>query len=178
MPISSIERLPHEVGQIGWGNQALWDKPENARFDNGEYAQVELPYSDGNVPFPHSTLLAARDFRFNTIPNNATIRGIRVTVRALASSSKRVISSVIRLTKAGTVGKDYGDGSIFWPSANDTDLVYGGAIDKWKACWTDEEIRNSNFGVVLQVSNYGGNPVTAMVDFIRIRVWYETPPGP
>ena len=157
------------VGTIAWTN------PGNILTNNNSYATVVLP-NNTSV----SNYLRSSGYSFGSIPANATINGIQVTMGKFASNvsgSTRFRDNEVRLVKAGTVvGTNKANAGVDWPQA-EAASTYGTTSDLWGTTWTVADLTNANFGAALSGLNATGvgNSYTGSVDYMQITVTYTVP---
>lgn len=141
----------------------------------------------------NSNTLTATGFGL-TVPSNATIQGIVVTIRKGANRVNAVQDVTVKLLKAGTaVGNNKAaSGSwpqIMWnqyviPSTGGIPTNYGSNTDLWGTTWTPTDIANANFGVEFIVNVSSTSTTTAGITFgegtspsVQITVYYITAAG-
>lgn len=145
-----------------------------------------------------SDTIYAHNFGF-TLPTNAKITGIKVTVDRGASPSSCITDYTVRLVKNGVaVGDNKADqcDNCEWPYYwwdRTTSATYGGNGDMWGISWTASDINSLNFGFHLSAQNdgdiegftccedyqYGGECqqepyATAYVNGLGIDIYYAT----
>lgn len=153
----------------GWSNL-----PSGVTANDNSNATSTGNSSSGNDP---SQALNATGYDFSTIPSNATINGIQVTIGRYRSGGYygNIQDNSVRLIKAGSVvGTNMGATSTNWPTS-ETPANYGANNDLWGTSWTIDEIKASNFGVQLiaNFDNYSSR--VANVDYMQITVTYSVP---
>jgi hypothetical protein len=127
------------------------------------------------TPVGISHYLAATDFGFS-IPADAPIVGIQVTIHRRASGSFDVKDHSLRLIKGGVVTGDNRANLVDAWTTSYVAAAYGNASDLWNEIWSPADINASNFGVALSASNKDTvNGRTARVDFVQISVTYGLP---
>ena len=92
-----------------------------------------------------------------------------------SSRNPNVLDNVVSLVKAGTIVGDNKAKTVDnWPITLTT-ATYGGITDTWGTTWTPFDINSADFGVVLAAvrDNNGNNSRSALVDTMRITVYYE-----
>ena len=155
------------------GNVA-WSNPGNAVSSNDSRAIADLG-SGGFTQYLRTT-----NYGFS-IPNDATILGITVSVERNSQNSIR--DNEIRLLKNSVLNGDNKASSTEWVSTDAT-ASYGGSSDLWGTTWSPTDINNSNFGVSLRAERFGsgGGNREGRVDAITVSVTYsvqnEEPEGP
>lgn len=176
--------------RIGWGQTAgpniakagnnvngpgsvAWTNPGYITADDNNYATSTL------TPGQTTEYLQGTDFGFS-IPSNATIIGIQVTIMRQSSSSgggNSINDADLYLLKTGAiVGSDKAT-TTDWPTSMGT-ATYGGASDLWGTTWTPADINETNFGVTLSaITQATSSNRTASVDYMQITVTYATPCG-
>lgn len=156
------------VGAIAWSSSG------SASASDDSYASAEMGMGQD------SYYLKATNFSFS-IPNDATIDGIKAEFEG-HSEAGSIVSSSVRLVKGGVIsGNDKGsingsywsDGSEIGAEADEY-VVFGGATDLWGLTLTPADINASNFGFTLQALCDDGFFCYAAVDHMRITVYYST----
>lgn len=131
-----------------------WEGATEILATDGKTASCDTP----------DTPITARDFGF-TIPSNATIKGIVVTLRRYANGTVR--DDAITLSK-GSPKANPGT----WPTPvlfpNPSPTTYGAYDDLWATTWTPAETNASAFSVRLTTNGTG----TAYVDSVAVTVAY------
>ena len=84
--------------------------------------------------------------------------------------------SVVKIVKAdGSIGSENKKSATVWGNTPSY-IPYGSSIDLWSESWTQADINDADFGIVLSVSNPGQGSYpdapTPSVDHIRITVYY------
>jgi hypothetical protein len=124
----------------------------------------------GDFGFVGSTYLDATNFGFS-VPAGAVIRGVRVEIR-LRQDSWLVWDWEVRLLRGGRSGADRAFGDAF-PDAF-AYRSYGGPTDLWDLALTPDDVNAPGFGVSIAVGTHSP-PVTALIDDIRIGLYYDVP---
>jgi hypothetical protein len=106
-----------------------------------------------------------------SVPSNAIILGVEVSVERSQSVASRVNDNTVQLIKGGTPGGTNKAAAGFWP-ATDTVLVYGASNDLWGNALTAADVNASNFGLKFRV-NEGAGASTAQVDLVQLKVYYQ-----
>ncbi len=144
----------------------VWTNPSNAGASDNVYATL---VASGNQS---SHRLKATNFGFS-IPVNATITGIEVSVEAV-SSVPDTWGCFYLIKNGGYAAAHLNAGPV------DTIERYvssGGANDLWNTTWTPADINASNFGAaVWNLAPAGGS--TLSVDHIRVTVYYTVGGNP
>jgi hypothetical protein len=174
------------VGAIALGQTTVG--PNNAGTGSNVNGPGTISWSNpGNIttagsPYPTASItthatseyLEGTNYGFS-IPSNATIVGIQVTINrySSANSGGNSINDVtVSLIKGGAITGDNKATSTDWPTSFGT-ASYGGPSDLWGASWTYADINASNFGVALSAYNQSGfSSRTAYVDYMQISVTY------
>ncbi|UAY52835.1 hypothetical protein [Ferruginibacter albus] len=148
------------IGSVSWSN------PGNVISNDNSYATATVTSSSA------SHYLQATNYGF-TIPTEATIKGITVTVgRFGSSSSSGIIDNSIKLIKAGSIVGSSLASTSTW-STSEAVATYGGATNLWGNTLTPADINSSNFGVALSVKTNSSSNRTASVDYMTIAVTYS-----
>ncbi|HOZ76948.1 MAG TPA: proprotein convertase P-domain-containing protein [Ferruginibacter sp.] len=146
-----------------------WSNPGNVVSNNNAYATINN-MDDGD----NSEGLVARNFGF-TIPANASIAGVQVTISRFGEISNVFRDDVVQLVVGGiNVGNNRA--SVTGWSNVETAVNYGSASDLWGTTLTPAQVNASNFGVWLAVECYNGaNNRDPFIDYIQITISYTTP---
>jgi len=162
------------VGDVGYE----WLFIDNVKTQSDSYAQI----SSGSII---TYYLKATNFDF-AIPTDATIDGINVEIEKVATGAglENISDYSVRLVASN--GTIVGENKAIlinvanW-SKSDTDTYtsYGGSSDLWGVSWSDTDINNANFGVVISadIRQQGGPPAVAFIDHFRIKVYYTEAEG-
>lgn len=154
----------------------VWVNPSYITAADGSFmAQAQQTY------LASTNYLKATNFGFS-IPSGATIDGIVVEHRKQCSyntTSRYGLDEQVKLIKAGTiVGSNLADTTTKWSTSLGW-VATGTSTSLWGTSWTDTDINDSNFGVVLNVTVKGLKPSSTIVqvDAVRITVYYTTGGG-
>lgn len=150
------------------GSASSWTDPSNSLVSDNQYATASFP-----VNGDYSDHLQVTDFGFN-LPASSVILGILVEVEHYGD---RVKDNQIRIVKGGTIGSSDRSLTNNWPNSDTGSYFqYGGSTDLWGEAWTESDINATNFGFAISARRVGGGPstATALVDHIRITVYYDT----
>jgi hypothetical protein len=150
------------VGAIAWTN------PGNISASDDSYATA----TGSNNAISH--FLKATNFAF-TIPNGATINGIKVEIEMGLPDALTCQVSRVSIVKGGVIGATNRKADASLNIGNvDGYKVYGGAAELWGDTWTAADINSANFGVALSVAldiGFDGAQQVG-VDHVRITVYY------
>ncbi|MEI7613217.1 MAG: hypothetical protein WCK63_09925, partial [Betaproteobacteria bacterium] len=168
----SVTASPSSCTDTAISGGQSWSGTSNAKSSDGNYATATV---DDNQ---FTNYLNCTGYGFS-IPSNATITGITVSVeRKTSSTSNSSVTSdyLVRAIKGGVIGST--DGST-GTSYTTSDVVedHGGATNLWGASWTPADINASTFGVAYaaQKPTTKGSALTVSVDQIQITVSYTAP---
>lgn len=151
----------------GFGT-AIWSNPSNAGASDNSYATATAAVA------VDTHYLKATNFGF-AIPPGATIDGIVVEVEKKVSAGTLTVDQRVRIVKGGAVGSTDKSSGTAW-STSEGYVTYGAANDLWGESWTDADINDTTFGVVIAGGTTEAIPPTLSIDHIRITVYYT--PGP
>ncbi|MBI5918895.1 MAG: hypothetical protein HY849_05940 [Nitrosomonadales bacterium] len=151
------------VGTIAWSN------PGNALSSNNGYATV-TGMTWGKV----SNYLKCTGYNL-TVPDGATITGIRVSVERNASSDK-ITDDKVYLVKAGTISTALNGATT--TSYKSTDIIeeHGGSGNLWGTSWTAADVNSATFGVAYTAKNTSTSSTTSRtvnVDQISVEVEFS-----
>ena len=151
-----------------------WMDYNKAKVSDNDYARRAGLAAGGT-----SWILKATNFGFS-VPSGATIDGIKVEIERKALGYPGVWDNIVRLVdESGNYVGNNKAKSAAW-SKTESYISYGSSTNLWGETWTPANINDADFGVGLSVildPADGGDPHTANVDHIRIKVYY-TVPGP
>ena len=122
-----------------------------------------------------SSLLYLSDFGIE-LPDGVNIIGIEVAVTATVSVPDALRDVRVSLASGPnqTLGSDKANRSLNGnPWSNRNRWFYGSLMDDWNAALNASTLTSSSFGLMLQVSNRSDEAVTAAIDQIAIRVYYQ-----
>lgn len=122
-----------------------------------------------------SANLDATSFGFS-IPADATITGIRVSLERGASASDYIGDVDAYLLKGGSTAGITDHATCCDWGASDSIRTYGSSSDLWGTTWTPADVNASNFGFRLKVDNDSSSTRTAYVDHVQITVYYAPAP--
>lgn len=153
------------------GSGVSWINPSDALTENNIGSNVVLSASAET-----SSLLKLTGFGFS-IPSNAEITGINVTVKRKANAStstNNVTDYTIRLIKNGLV---QGDNKAATNTRHLTGFLtksYGNALDKWGLALTPNDVNANDFGIAFGVRGRVTTmaSINATVDSINMTVFY------
>ncbi len=140
-----------------------WSSIDNAKVSDNASASVAAPGSSVT-----SNYLKATNFGF-AVPTGATINGITVEVEKKQQNGTGVTDEKMRIVKGGTISSTNST-AVAWTSS-DAYATYGSSTNLWGETWSASDINASTFGFAFSV-NLPGNSVAALVDHIRITVYY------
>lgn len=155
------------VDDSGVGTRT-WTSPGNVNASDDSRA---LCFFSAIPQISHYIL--ATNFGF-TIPTDATINGIQVSVERHATSATAIKDYIVSLIKGGSIGATNNAHNTFWQSPS-TDFVdnYGSVSDLWGDTWSPSDINASNFGVAFACqAPSDGDTGQAEVDVITVTVTY------
>lgn len=150
------------------GSDNDWTNPGNASASDNSYATIVINLGVTNY-------LKATDFGF-TIPENATINGIEVSVEEKSSVGSQGSEQYVKIVKGGIIGGN----DISAHNALTTSDIYqasGGATELAGLSFAYTDINASTFGCVVNYTQSAGQTIS--VDHIRMKVYYTeyTPPA-
>lgn len=152
-----------------WGlSIAPWVNPENAR--NSDDIRTSASFTTTG----YSQRLNCYRFRFleSDIPPGSTIEGVEVQIEKSANVPNQIRDSLVRLTdQTGDVGDNKASPTLW--STTEAYVTYGGATDDWNANLTDSDVRRAAFGVRVIVFNTVPGACSALIDHVRIRIYWS-----
>lgn len=121
--------------------------------------------------------LKCSNFGFS-IPSGATIDGITVEIERRSSSTSNEAKDItVKIVKAdGSFGTENKADTVTVYPTTEAYKTYGGSSDLWSETWSDADINDADFGVILQSQNVDaiGQP---QVDHMRITITYTPSAG-
>lgn len=173
---SAVSSNASNAGGIEWRSSASTTSlAEASRGVGGGYAYglLKKDVNDGSASLL-SQYLSASDFRFS-IPTNAIIRGITVTIGKRGGTAGRIRDVEVRLVVRGVATSLNEARPTLWADTF-ASAVYGGPNDVWGRSWTAADIDDPSFGIVFSAINTdmtGGHE--ARVNSISVAVTYSVP---
>lgn len=175
-PADSVQQVPSPACMSCSGND--WMNMENAGAIDASQAYTVL-YPNPNcfqTNCYYTRHLYTHRYGF-TIPANAVILGIEVTISRMSGNTNSATDSTLRLVKTAPV--PIGQNKALatpWVLGASTQ-VYGGPTDLWGTTWSPAEINDPQFGVWYNIFNSGTNTTTPGLDGIEVEVYYAITPG-
>jgi hypothetical protein len=178
-------RTPGTVSTVAQGSydDVDWTNANNVKYCDNITANATIPHKLGSTYYD-TYILRATNFAF-TIPTNATITSITVTIRRYAQASDgnaagNPRSDLVQLTKNGAdpVGDNAGTNPYQW-GISMADVIYPHTPPPfdplWGTTWSPSDINAPTFGVLLSVrNNHGSEDCSIYVDCIEVTVYYTT----
>lgn len=145
-----------------------WTNITNVLALDGAYADCDIPKNDV------TQWAKAYGYAFD-IPVDATINGIEMKITRYGQNSSDISDGQVYLMDAAlnSKGSNYGTGTG-WATSAET-VAYGGAADLWGTTWSAEDINQTNFGIMYEVSNSNGSARQAYIDNMEITIYYSRP---
>lgn len=122
-----------------------------------------------------SRYLYAHHFNFS-IPADATIDTILVSIKRTAYKSDAISDSIVQLEKGGIMIGHNLSSSDFWPTSL-TYENYGHDDPLWGATWLPSELNDTTMGIALKIVNRTSGNEKADVDHIQMTVYFSTSTG-
>lgn len=153
-------------GGGNWSNATVG----NLSSSDNVYASHYGPYPGG------SKCLIATGFNFS-LPLDATITGIGLSIERKKQGSINIVDTHIRIIKNGIFSpENKANTTLNWPTS-DTIVSYGGLGQLWGFTdLTPSDINSASFGAVIGVSTGGDEFASAAyIDHITLTVYYDKP---
>ncbi len=165
--LGSIRTAPRAMSMVS-NYASPFMELSNIRGRDNQVAHIELAAKKS------SDLLYVNDFGFD-LPTGAIVLGVEVRVVGEASIPDVVRDMRVSLASGPGVslGADKANKAFDKPWSASETWSYGSVMDHWGASITAATVNNSGFGVMLQISNRGTETVTASLDQISIRLYYQ-----
>lgn len=128
-----------------------------------------------------SHYLKCTNFNFTSgdVPSGSTINGFEIEVRQYRQSTPVVVSTEVRLVKAGAiVGSNIGV-TADW-NTSETAVVYGNSSQLGGVSWTQSDVVSSTFGCAISVILGSSKFFVAwdyLIDQVQMRVYYTVGSG-
>jgi len=167
-------KTPNEVYEEYGFATTMWGGFADAKTDNGVYCGNGMEKGGAS----HYLRLIIYNFTDADIPAGSTINGIEVEIQRKASVADSIVDFSVYLWRQMARVGDNKASAEKWPIV-EAPKVYGGTADKWGlgTALTESYVKECGFGVELVITNSNmESAVTALVDVVRIRVYY-TPPA-
>lgn len=144
-----------------------WDNLGNIGSSDNNYSTAGLLILGSNTNY-----LVASGFNLS-IPNNATICGISVSIERSRSGIGTISDNAIYLYRQGNVvGSNHAVGGAW--SGSDQVVTYGGENDLWGTSWTPTEVNSAGFGVAISAGlSLVSVLTTARIDQVTLSVYYS-----
>jgi len=157
------------AGSGAWSGGS-WANTNNISASDDQYTTCVVNAST-------SVTFFAYNFGFS-IPSNATINGISVSVEAKAASTSSLIYlyNVALGTWNGSTFTTKGSAKANNIALTNTDTIYsfGSSTDLWNASWTYSDFNTSQFGCRISFVNNRSVQDTIYVDYVAITITYTT----
>jgi hypothetical protein len=154
---------PEAPGAVAWQN------PENAISEDGKFATVTL--NDGQ----ESAELRISEFGIN-LPTTVDTYGIEVELKRQAPEGGVEDAQITLAIDGHTAGEiDFKFVKGGWPTKIMGTHHYGQALDTWKLDLYPADVNKQTFAARLWVKKQddaGPGPVTAIVEAMKVAVWY------
>ena len=137
-----------------------WTNPNNAISSNNQYATSA---NNNNV--------LTCTFASFSIPTNATINGIEVSIEGSATGTRE---AAVDLSWDGGTTYTGGDPNTTF-GATEATFILGGTADNWGRTWTYTELNSGNVRVRLNTNN-GSNTIS--LDHVQVRITYTPDVAP
>lgn len=114
-----------------------------------------------------------------SVPSDATINGVTVSVERRASGTANIRDASIKLVNASgaVAGTEHANTATAWPNGTDGTASYGSGSDLWGLTLTPATVNDPDFGVAIAAKHYSGVSNHAQVDTATITVTYTTGGG-
>lgn len=150
---------------------AAWEDLELATQPDCAGARVYLP-DTGEQGYFSSRPLHATNFAF-AVPANATIRGVRVEIRARKGDVWLAWDKHVQLIVGGArAGADRSRSDD--PMRGYAYRYYGGPSDTWDVQLTPAQVNSADFGVSFAIQTHSP-PAEAFIDAVRMSIFYTLP---
>jgi hypothetical protein len=157
---------------------ADWSTPQNAEHSDNIFTVVQLRSYNNCFQGACFYTKALMPSHYNfSIPNIATIRGIKVEVQKKCSNANAVVDTIVELMKGNTVNTLYNANLPGYWTIADSMYYYGDSTNLWGTTWTPSDINDTLFGLYFVAENMNPNNVAAFIDYVGITVYYSIPSG-
>lgn len=145
-----------------------WDTPQNARNKDGAFAQSLARLQNTNY---QSAMLNFSGFDFSSIPSNAAITGIMVTITRRTNGGTSLGDRLVQLS----LGGDNKAKTNAWTQGWE-DAYYGGSSDLWGSTFSISELQTIGVNVTVgRLTPAGTANQFPQIDGISMTVTYTTP---
>lgn len=143
-----------------------WTNPGNITSDDANYATC-------NITSSSTHLLAARNFGFS-IPGDATINGITITIKGKVASGTGNMTA--GPTSDATGGSYDGVSNGYTLTTTETTFTIGGASTLFSASWTATQVNGVNFGFFTQSSG-ASQTANISINYVTMSITYTPASG-
>ncbi|KKK84522.1 hypothetical protein LCGC14_2782500, partial [marine sediment metagenome] len=164
-----IDHLQIRVYYTETFNGVMWDWADRISAGDGSYTVSFINTIGG-----FSDWLRATNFDFSSIPDDATLDGIEVSVKKVACEPYGFDYGVHLSSNSIQVGDDKSKLPSWGMSPSY--YIYGGPTDTWNSGLAISDIKSPNFGVDISGEYPTGSPgdhVYLSVDVIEMRIYYS-----
>ncbi len=170
--VSQLE-IPKAQNQSIFDNLVDWSNVSSSILPNGDYSS--LKFEKVGI----SQQLRLTDFGFS-LPAKSEIKGIELIVYADGQGDGWIQDTEVYLLDDNGIPATINKATKFYPSNGydgDEELeikpvVYGFANDTWGKQWTEEEINNPDFGVLMSFRSLTNDTIELIIDHVEVRVHY------
>lgn len=159
------------IGTIAWSN------PTNIQVVSSSRATSAVT-KNGITNY-----LFATNFDFSAIPDGSTIDGIYVSAPVSDGGANTNREHTIKLIVGGSVAGSNKAAAVSWNpgssggSGPHTTRTWGGASDLWGLTPSAAEVKASNFGLAIAVTNTALGTYTLGVHYVQMQIYYTEPEG-
>lgn len=155
-----------------------WTSASNAQTSNDTRASASLPLN------AQSNWLKCTGFGFSNPPlsSDKVIKGIQAEaeVQRGGAGATMTIADIRGVKADGSISTTNGASGTSctgeW-TASDAWRICGGSSSLWGEAWTPADITDVDFGIALSAKNTGSTTRNALVDAVRMTVYYTPPSG-
>jgi hypothetical protein len=145
-----------------------WQDPQFVKLEDSSFS-ICVESINRNI----SNTLRVINFNFSSIPSTSIIIGIEAIISKRRSLGNIFDNSVFCVLSGSHKGDNKANISN-WP-ASETEISYGGPTSLWG--WTPllSDIKDSSFGLDLNIYSTIGIDVYAYINSIKMRIYYSLP---
>lgn len=155
---------------------AEWEGLENGLAHDQENISILLE------PYDRSNVLTLTNFNFN-LPPNSVVHGLRMSFIGRTEGEGKISEMQLQFTSnSGPVGSNKSNQPALLGTEWPYDTIgynkwwkYGYQSDLWGKDWTPDEINSDQFGIILQIENQSDDEIVAILDQVKITVYYTEP---
>ncbi len=175
------QRFPGTAANDNSAGTTAWTSTKNGIISGGAYTPVTIAAGVSSQYYKCTNF--AFDQGPDPVPSDATIAGVEAIIQMhqdTGDTHNNTAVAEIKLVKGGTIGgtSRHDSRAIYKQTANIMDFgtrtgTYNVALDLWGNTLTAADVRASDFGVAIRVTNSDGSAnATINIQVVQLRVYW------